>query len=725
MEPHAIANALSRFRASALSRGAYEAQRDDAAALLGRVERQLAPLGTADGPSAELPPAVSAALLELHSTLARLLTNISCRMADRSAALVPLRASLADTRRHAGVLCRQLGLRALPHPDSGSAPDPVAAGSEGELPSGGGDAWDASGVCPLLATCGVRHLCRHLCYYNTYEPFRRLCLLRAAAEEYGLGGAVEGWRVERVGGRGGQIPAGKAGAPRAAGRAGSGGAGGIGRGEEEGQLGEGEVQAGAVGAVGAVRAGSGASRMAKGCGEQPSCERRPSDTDGYVTETSLSDPDGKGAGARVRRKRMHGGVDSMVDSIRSGGGEESGSSESGGSGCGGDGSRGGRKGGGRGAGGGCGGSSNDCGSGGDGSTGCCASENISCRGAAMRSEAPFTPRRVANQWVYIAPSGDQYTSVKEAIRAVGGGAPMGHDGAGEGAGAEVGEQACGRTGQEATAGDGAGGGLARLSMPVSSTHSTPRANIVASSPRKNNQSLREPQSSQGPRRVASPYFATTFPSFPAPAAAGANAARVAGTEAAAPVAGNATAVTTAVHPVVSAAVSSPSDTPAAAATLATAQSPAASPAPPRPWRPPHSPFGLIEELFWDRPWALLLCCVLLNQTRRRQVDLVLSSLLRRFPDAASLAAAAPSSMEPLLRSLGLHKQRARVVVALSAAYMAGSWDRVEELPGVGRYAADAHAIFCEGKYRETQPADHALNWYRDWLMGLDAGGGVG
>jgi hypothetical protein len=44
---------------------------------------------------------------------------------------------------------------------------------------------------------------------------------------------------------------------------------------------------------------------------------------------------------------------------------------------------------------------------------------------------------------------------------------------------------------------------------------------------------------------------------------------------------------------------------------------------------------------------------------------------------------------------------------------------------VGRYAADAHAIFCEGKYRETQPADHALNWYRDWLMGLDAGGGVG
>lgn len=28
---------------------------------------------------------------------------------------------------------------------------------------------------------------------------------------------------------------------------------------------------------------------------------------------------------------------------------------------------------------------------------------------------------------------------------------------------------------------------------------------------------------------------------------------------------------------------------------------------PGPWRPPHSPYGLLEELMWDRPWRLLLC----------------------------------------------------------------------------------------------------------------------
>ena len=43
-----------------------------------------------------------------------------------------------------------------------------------------------------------------------------------------------------------------------------------------------------------------------------------------------------------------------------------------------------------------------------------------------------------------------------------------------------------------------------------------------------------------------------------------------------------------------------------------------------PWRPPHSPYGLLEELLWDRPWRLLLCCILLNQTCRAQVDPVLA-----------------------------------------------------------------------------------------------------
>jgi len=137
------------------------------------------------------------------------------------------------------------------------------------------------------------------------------------------------------------------------------------------------------------------------------------------------------------------------------------------------------------------------------------------------------------------------------------------------------------------------------------------------------------------------------------------------------------------------------------------------------WRPPHSPFGLLEELFWDRPWVLLLCCVLLNQTSRRQVDPVLTRLLERYPDAQALSVASPADLEGILRPLGLHRQRSRTIVAFSTAFAHGGWSKPTELPGVGRYAADAHAIFCEGRYHETVPTDHALIWYRTWLLGLD------
>ena len=48
--------------------------------------------------------------------------------------------------------------------------------------------------------------------------------------------------------------------------------------------------------------------------------------------------------------------------------------------------------------------------------------------------------------------------------------------------------------------------------------------------------------------------------------------------------------------------------------------------------PRQSPYGLIEELFWDRPWRLLVCCLLLNQTTRKQLDLVLVRFFERFPE---------------------------------------------------------------------------------------------
>ena len=137
------------------------------------------------------------------------------------------------------------------------------------------------------------------------------------------------------------------------------------------------------------------------------------------------------------------------------------------------------------------------------------------------------------------------------------------------------------------------------------------------------------------------------------------------------------------------------------------------------WRPPQSPYGLLEELLWDRPWRLLLACILLNQTSRAQVDPVLARLLDRFPDAPTLAGADATHVEEMLRPLGLHRRRARTLLDLSAAFLKGTWRRAEELPGIGQYAADAYAIFCEGRWRETEPQDHALRWYTEWLRTVE------
>ena len=141
--------------------------------------------------------------------------------------------------------------------------------------------------------------------------------------------------------------------------------------------------------------------------------------------------------------------------------------------------------------------------------------------------------------------------------------------------------------------------------------------------------------------------------------------------------------------------------------------------PATPWRPPHSPFGLLEELFWDSPWRMLLACILLNQTRRHQVDPVLARLLDSYPDAAALAHADVSDVEALLKPLGLHRRRAFSLVAFSKQFLKGEWRQPKELFGIGQYAADAHAIFCEGRPYTVQPSDHALRWYVLWMRTLD------
>lgn len=97
------------------------------------------------------------------------------------------------------------------------------------------------------------------------------------------------------------------------------------------------------------------------------------------------------------------------------------------------------------------------------------------------------------------------------------------------------------------------------------------------------------------------------------------------------------------------------------------------------------------------PYAVLVGEVLLQRTRAEHVAPVYEEVLRRWPTYRDLGRARLSTIESVIRPLGLVK-RAPILKRLGEALIQlggipAEPDRLEELPGVGRYAAHAVVVF--------------------------------
>tara|TARA_B100001123_G_scaffold342540_1_gene388682 strand:+ start:6164 stop:6598 length:435 start_codon:yes stop_codon:yes gene_type:complete len=133
------------------------------------------------------------------------------------------------------------------------------------------------------------------------------------------------------------------------------------------------------------------------------------------------------------------------------------------------------------------------------------------------------------------------------------------------------------------------------------------------------------------------------------------------------------------------------------------------------WIPPKSPHGLIQETLWPDEWRILVSCLLLNMTTRRQVDRVIDQLFHLYPGPVSMSMAKDEDLHAIIKPLGLANKRVKTLKRFSTEYLEKDWASPLELYGCGKYANDTWRIFCQGEWRETTPDDHALTNYHNYL----------
>lgn len=136
--------------------------------------------------------------------------------------------------------------------------------------------------------------------------------------------------------------------------------------------------------------------------------------------------------------------------------------------------------------------------------------------------------------------------------------------------------------------------------------------------------------------------------------------------------------------------------------------------------PPRSPFSLIQEDLWPAEWKILVSCMMLNCTTRKQVEKILPTFFSRWPTPESLASANVQDVSRSISSLGFQNRRAAALIKMTKSYIEKNWSHASELPGIGDYASAAWQIFCLGEIPKDCPKDHALVLYYKWIKEKEA-----
>jgi len=99
--------------------------------------------------------------------------------------------------------------------------------------------------------------------------------------------------------------------------------------------------------------------------------------------------------------------------------------------------------------------------------------------------------------------------------------------------------------------------------------------------------------------------------------------------------------------------------------------------------PPRSGFGLIQEDLFPDEWKILVSCMMLNCTSRKQAEKVIPRFFKKWPTPESLLSASQIDIAETISSLGFKNRRTQGLLKMSATYAQGRWKDPRELPGIG------------------------------------------
>lgn len=130
---------------------------------------------------------------------------------------------------------------------------------------------------------------------------------------------------------------------------------------------------------------------------------------------------------------------------------------------------------------------------------------------------------------------------------------------------------------------------------------------------------------------------------------------------------------------------------------------------------PKSPYNLLQEIYYPDPWKIMVCCMFLNQTTRKQVDKIRDEFFEMCPTPQKAISADREVMSTLLKPLGFQNRRTNNIKKMSQEFLDKQWNHVSELQGIGQYAQDSYNIFILGDLT-VQPNDKILNKYMEWRL---------